>query len=93
MLFIISNDSCVIKVFGPGRVLYLLFTGQALTLHGVLIVDGELAEELPATLQCSVCPRHRTLTLRDELHVLHGLRGMRGVLLLVTITVTINYIL
>lgn len=69
--------------------LYLLLTGQALTLHGVLIVDRELTEELPASLQCSICPRDRTLTLWDELHVLHGLRGTRGILLLVTFT--INY--
>lgn len=66
--------------------LYLLLTGQALTLHGVLIVDRKLPKELPASLQRSVCPCDRTLTLRYELHVLHGLRGTRGILLPVTFT-------
>lgn len=56
---------------------HLLLTGQALTLHGVLIVDRKLDEELPAALQRSIRPRDRTLAFRDELHVPHGLMGTR----------------
>lgn len=52
---------------------YLFLTGQTLALHGVLVVDWQLAKEMPATLQRSNRPRHGTLRLRDELHVLHGL--------------------
>lgn len=51
----------------------LFLTGQALALHGVLVVDWKLAEELPAAPQGSRSPRDRTLGLRDEFHVLHGL--------------------
>lgn len=50
------NHSLMIKVFGLGRLLHLLLAGQALALHGVLIVDRELAEELPATLPGTLCP-------------------------------------
>lgn len=66
LLMMMSNEQCLI--------LYLLLTGQTLTFHGVLVIDRELGEELPASLQCSFRPRDWTLTLRDELHVLHGLK-------------------
>lgn len=61
------------------RAEHLLLAGQALALHGVLIVDRKLGEELPAALQRSIRPRDGTLTFRDELHELHGLTGTRGV--------------
>lgn len=71
--------------------MYLLFGGEALTLHGVLIVGRELTEELPVPIQRSVCPRDGTKTLRDELHVLHGLKRIRGSLLWVSFTVAFHF--
>lgn len=62
-------------VFNDGGAVHLLLTGQALTFHGVLVIDGKLGEELPAALQRSIRPRDGTLTFRDELHELHGLMG------------------
>lgn len=55
------------------RLLHLLLACQALTFHGVQVVDGELGEELPTSLQGPTGPRHRASTGWDELHVLHGL--------------------
>lgn len=54
---------------------HLLLAGQALTPHGVLVVDRKLDEELPAALQRSIRPRDGTLAFGDELHVAHGLMG------------------
>lgn len=72
------NNTAVVNGGGGAAddVWYLLLTGEALTLHGVLIVDRELVQELPAPLQGAAGPRDRTPALWEELHVLHRLRGV-----------------
>lgn len=56
---------------------YLFLTAQTLTLHGVLIVDWKLAEQLPAALQGPGGPWDGPLALWQELHVLHGLEDQQ----------------